>query len=108
MNYFDCLKVSYLKIKQNAQESNASYKPHVVSLSDVQSLNLLIWIIQTTFYFWLECDEGWYGVKCSQQCVGHCRDNNTCNHVTGQCDGGCDAGWTGSFCNKGYPISFIQ
>ncbi|XP_065941687.1 multiple epidermal growth factor-like domains protein 10 [Magallana gigas] len=44
--------------------------------------------------------KGWYGVNCSQQCVGHCRDNNTCNHVTGHCDKGCDAGWTGIFCNK--------
>lgn len=49
----------------------------------------------------LACREGWYGDNCSQQCVGHCRDNSTCNHVTGQCDKGCAAGWTGIFCNKG-------
>lgn len=47
------------------------------------------------------CRKGWYGVNCSQQCEGHCRDNNTCNHVTGQCDRGCDAGWTGMMCNQG-------
>lgn len=48
----------------------------------------------------LECLKGWYGVNCSSLCVGHCRDNSTCNHVTGLCDG-CDTGWTGTFCEKG-------
>lgn len=48
-----------------------------------------------------ECREGWYGVKCNQQCSGHCRDNITCNHVTGQCDRGCNAGWIGAMCEKG-------
>lgn len=40
-------------------------------------------------------------MNCSQQCTGHCRDNTPCNHVTGQCDGGCAAGWTGSQCDNG-------
>lgn len=48
-----------------------------------------------------ECKEWWFGDNCSQQCVGYCRDNNTCNHVTGQCNRGCDAGWTGDMCKKG-------
>lgn len=47
------------------------------------------------------CKEGWYNVYCSQQCSGHCKDNNNCNHSTGQCDKGCDAGWTGAKCEKG-------
>eukprot|EP00105_Crassostrea_gigas_P043581 XP_019927729.1 PREDICTED: multiple epidermal growth factor-like domains protein 10 [Crassostrea gigas] len=42
----------------------------------------------------------WYGVNCSRPCVGYCKDNTTCNHVTGQCNGGCNAGWTGIFCDK--------
>eukprot|EP00105_Crassostrea_gigas_P040326 XP_019924474.1 PREDICTED: protein draper-like [Crassostrea gigas] len=42
----------------------------------------------------------WYGVNCSQRCAGHCKDNDTCNYVTGQCDRGCDAGWTQSDCDK--------
>lgn len=53
------------------------------------------------FSFITECGEGWYGINCSLQCVGHCRDNTTCNHVTGQCDKGCAAGWTGLQCIKG-------
>lgn len=40
-------------------------------------------------------------MNCSQQCGGHCRDRAFCNHVTGQCDGSCDTGWTGSMCDKG-------
>lgn len=42
------------------------------------------------------CGEGWYGMNCSQQCVRHCRKRDTCNHVTGQCDGGCAEGWYGN------------
>lgn len=40
-------------------------------------------------------------MNCKEQCVGHCKDNTSCNSVTGQCDGGCDTGWTGFHCNKG-------
>lgn len=40
-------------------------------------------------------------MNCSQQCVGHCRDGSICNHMTGQCDRGCDTGWTGVMCNQG-------
>lgn len=42
----------------------------------------------------------WYGVNCRQRCAGHCKDNDTCDRLTGQCAGGCDAGWTGSLCNR--------
>nr|XP_034319436.1 scavenger receptor class F member 2-like [Crassostrea gigas] len=45
-----------------------------------------------------KCTEGWYGDSCGLQCSGHCRDGTTCNHVTGQCDIGCAAGWTGVIC----------
>lgn len=48
-----------------------------------------------------ECTNGWYGANCSQRCSGHCRDDTICNHVTGLCDKGCDAGWTGFLCNQG-------
>lgn len=51
--------------------------------------------------FFEECKEGWYGVKCSLQCVGHCRNGAFCNHVTGQCDEGCAPGWRGYMCDIG-------
>lgn len=53
------------------------------------------------FFFITECREGWYGTNCTQQCVGHCRDGPSCNPETGQCDGGCAAGWIGLQCTKG-------
>lgn len=49
----------------------------------------------------IECGSWLYGVNCSQSCTGHCRDNRTCNHVTGQCDRECEAGWTGALCVRG-------
>lgn len=52
-------------------------------------------------YYLSECGRGWYGGNCSRRCVGHCKDGATCNHVTGQCNGGCDAGWEGYLCEKG-------
>lgn len=48
-----------------------------------------------------ECAVGRYWVECSRMFSGHCKGNTTCNHVTGQCDGGCVVGWKGSLCNKG-------
>lgn len=66
--------------------------------SDSKAVHEMIFFLLTV------CDEMWYGVNCSQRCAGHCKDNDTCNYVTGQCDRGCDAGWTQSDCDKGMII----
>ena len=55
-----------------------------------------------------ECVGGWYGLDCHQRCSGHCRDNAVCCHVTGQCDGGCTAGWRGALCDKGKSRIFSE
>lgn len=47
------------------------------------------------------CSHGWYGQDCEQRCIGYCKRNIFCNHMTGQCEKGCDVGWSRSFCNKG-------
>uniref|UniRef100_K1RI85 Multiple epidermal growth factor-like domains 10 n=1 Tax=Magallana gigas TaxID=29159 RepID=K1RI85_MAGGI len=57
--------------------------------------------------FIFACRKRWYGVNCSQQCSGHCRNNTPCHHVTGQCDRGCDAGWTGAFCDQECPFGLF-
>lgn len=57
---------------------------------------------------WEECKPGWYGINCSKVCEGQCRNGTFCNHVTGQCEGGCDAGWTGTKCAKGSCPQFIS
>lgn len=49
----------------------------------------------------IACSHGWYGQDCEQRCIGYCKRNTFCNHMTGQCEQGCDVGWSGSFCNKG-------
>lgn len=45
-------------------------------------------------YCCLECDEGFYGKNCHQQC--QCVNAGSCDHVTGMCH--CNAGWTGTTC----------
>ncbi|XP_056019836.1 protein draper-like [Ostrea edulis] len=49
------------------------------------------------------CPAGYYGLQCGSTCIGHCRDNLSCNHITGQCDYGCGNGWTGTHCNTQCP-----
>ena len=51
-----------------------------------------------SFYISTECPDEWYGFDCKQQCSGHCRNNDPCNKVIGQCDGGCAHGWYGQRC----------
>lgn len=33
--------------------------------------------------------------------MGQCKENYSCNHVTGMCNKGCDGGWTRELCNDG-------
>lgn len=53
-----------------------------------------------------KCVDGRYGQNCLNTCTSHCKYNNVCNHLTGQCEGGCDVGWTGSFCEKACVQSY--
>lgn len=52
-----------------------------------------------------ECPEGLYGYNCDKQCSENCGDPNKCNRMTGQCKGGCQAGWTEGRCEKGECLS---
>lgn len=63
-------------------------------------INYAQWIecIYLVYFVGTECSIGWHGANCQ----GHCRNGTTCNHVTGLCDKGCDTGWTGVQCDKGF------
>lgn len=60
------------------------------------------------FFAQKACRKGWFGANCTQQCVGHCQYETICNHVTGHCDNGCKAGWTGNKCDKGDIHSVVR
>nr|XP_034311831.1 receptor-type tyrosine-protein phosphatase epsilon isoform X3 [Crassostrea gigas] len=49
------------------------------------------------------CSLGHFGRKCESKCVGHCKDNEPCNHINGLCDNGCYDGWTGEHCTTECP-----
>ncbi|XP_046571698.1 uncharacterized protein LOC124279865 [Haliotis rubra] len=48
------------------------------------------------------CRFGHYGANCRKSCPNrNCKgDNSSCDHVTGECVGGCKAGWNGTDCSK--------
>ena len=49
-----------------------------------------------------ECGVGYYGEGCTEECSLHCTGlNNTCHHVNGTCDLGCNPGYQGHLCNQG-------
>lgn len=47
-----------------------------------------------------ECLFGYYGTDCREQCRGHCKNNKTCDHISGKCPDGCEDGYTGKLCNN--------
>ena len=54
--------------------------------------------IDTWILYYLECDAGFYGSHCNNEC--HCLDNEICDQVIGQCPNKCDLGWKGISCNR--------
>lgn len=56
----------------------------------------------------LACLAGKYGPGCKYDCSTHCRDGAPCNTTTGACDTGCEAGYTGKMCDKGYFKCILQ
>lgn len=46
------------------------------------------------------CRIGHYGKNCVHNCSTNCNVTRRCDRVTGQCEGGCITGWTGSICNQ--------
>jgi hypothetical protein len=49
----------------------------------------------------LDCNNGYYGDKCANQCNTHCKEGDTiCRHTDGVCLNGCQAGWNGTKCDS--------
>ena len=46
-----------------------------------------------------ECDVGLFGANCKEICSPKCKKPSLCDKVTGQCESGCQAGWTQSKCD---------
>ena len=46
-----------------------------------------------------ECDDGYFGANCTQEC--HCDDGDICAKQNGQCPALCAAGWNGTNCQAG-------
>lgn len=49
----------------------------------------------------VECYFGYYGTNCRNQCSINCDMIGSCDRVTGNCDKGCKAGWSGIHCDQG-------
>ena len=53
-----------------------------------------------------ECYIGTYGDECGETCSEHCAgDQDSCHHVNGTCDLGCDPGYQGSNCTQGELVT---
>lgn len=49
-------------------------------------------------HIFVECPLGTYGPYCAHKCSGHCLGSVACNRTTGNCDTGCDFGYTREIC----------
>lgn len=47
------------------------------------------------------CPSGQYGKNCLDTCSENCIVASKCDRFTGQCEGGCKQGWTGTTCDQG-------
>ena len=47
-----------------------------------------------------ECQMGLYGLNCQNNCSLNCAVSKQCDVRTGECIGGCQAGWKGSTCDE--------
>lgn len=54
-----------------------------------------------------ECPPGYYGNDCRYQCSVNCYGNRSCDQSTGQCEGGCQPGWSGDTCDQCNSLTFF-
>ncbi|GFO39306.1 receptor-type tyrosine-protein phosphatase kappa [Plakobranchus ocellatus] len=52
----------------------------------------------------MACTLGTYGEDCNESCSNHCAgETNSCNHVNGTCNQGCDSGYLMPLCTEECP-----
>lgn len=49
----------------------------------------------------LECQQGYFGYNCEENCSKNCGDPGRCDRIKGNCIGDCQAGWAGAMCENG-------
>ena len=54
-----------------------------------------------------ECTVGLFGDNCAEFCSPNCKKSGLCDKVTGQCEGGCQAGWTQSKCDASMYVRYL-
>lgn len=65
--------------------------------SVVSSLSvLIIYIVLLN----LECKSHYFGLDCKERCSSHCKNNEPCDHISGECPGGCQDGYMEEYCNS--------
>ena len=47
-------------------------------------------------FFFSECIPGKFGKDCELDC--HCATDTTCDFYNGKCEGACEPGWAGPYC----------
>lgn len=67
----------------------------------VTKLDVILNVFELSSFLYSECDSGFFGLMCKDECSLYCLDPLSCDHVTGSCDGGCKDGWIGSRCRDG-------
>lgn len=57
---------------------------------------LMIYVVSLN----LDCKPTYFGLDCKERCSSHCKNNEPCNHVSGECPGECQDGYMDEYCNS--------
>ncbi|XP_072040595.1 receptor-type tyrosine-protein phosphatase delta-like [Amphiura filiformis] len=53
-----------------------------------------------------ECEAGKFGQRCDTVC--HCAEGSSCHFYTGKCEGNCEPGWTGDYCENYVGLEALE
>ena len=66
-------------------------------------MKFLYWKLD--MFFLSECTYGRYGHNCLGSCRPSCKVPERCDKTTGHCTGGCQAAWSGLWCEGKHYIN---